>query len=106
MKIELLWIDGCPSVQPMLESLESELRAEGIDAVIELVRVRDNADAVMKKFPGSPTVLIDGVDPFAETHQTSFGIQCRLYPTIEGLRPTPTREMLRAALRQAHRHSS
>jgi hypothetical protein len=104
MKIELLWIEGCPSYEPTLESLEQAMREVKIAAPIEMVRVRNDADAVAKKFLGSPTIRIDGVDPFAEPHQTDFAMQCRVYQTSDGLRGIPTREMLRAALR--NRYSS
>ncbi len=101
MKLEILWIDGCPSYESMLESLEQVMREEKIAAPIEMVQVRDDSDAVAKKFLGSPTLRIDGVDPFAEPHQTNFAMQCRLYQTSKGLRGVPTQEMLRSALRNA-----
>lgn len=99
MKIELFWLDGCPSIQATLELLEQTMREEKIDAQVEMVQVIDDADAVAKKFLGSPTIHINGVDPFAQPNQTTFAMQCRVYPTPAGLRGVPTQEMLRAAFR-------
>ncbi len=98
MKIELFWLDGCPSSQATRELLERTLREEKIDARVEMVQVRDDADAIAKKFLGSPTIRIDGIDPFAQPNQTDFAMQCRVYPTPAGLRGVPSQEMLRAAL--------
>jgi hypothetical protein len=99
MKIELLWFDGCPSYQNAQEILEQVLREEKISAPIEMVQVSDSADAVAKKFLGSPTIHLDGFDPFALPGQEDFEMQCRVYRTPAGLKGSPTKEMLRAAVR-------
>lgn len=98
MKIELFWIAGCPAYQATRELLEQILREEKIDAPVEMVQVYDDADAIAKKFLGSPTIHIDGIDPFAQPSQTNFAIQCRVYHTPAGLKGIPTQEMLRTAL--------
>lgn len=46
MKIELLYFNGCPSWQRGLENLKSALQLEGIETNVNLVNVRDDADAV------------------------------------------------------------
>ena len=101
MKIELLWFDDCPSYQDARELLEQALREEKIIAPIEMVQVRDNADAVAQKFLGSPTIRLNGVDLFAEAGQNNFAMQCRVYRTPAGLKGWPTKEMLRAAVKGA-----
>jgi hypothetical protein len=40
-------------------------------------------------FRGSPTVLVDGRDPFAD-RQAPVGLSCRVYSTPEGLAGAPT----------------
>ncbi|MDE3089533.1 MAG: DUF2703 domain-containing protein [Chloroflexota bacterium] len=99
MKIELLWFDECPSYQGARELLEQVLREEKIDAAIEMVQVRDHADALAKRFLGSPTIRLNGVDQFAEPGQESFAMQCRVYRTPDGLKGVPTKGMLRAAVK-------
>lgn len=100
MKVELLWFDGCPSYRHAQELLEQVLREENIVAPIEMVQVHDSADAFAKKFLGSPTIRLNGADPFAEPGQNNFAMQCRVYRTPEGLKGWPTKEMIRAAVRE------
>jgi hypothetical protein len=53
--------------------------------------------AVRLGFRGSPTLLIDGHDPFA-SERDSVGLACRVYRTSEGKDGAPSVEDLRAAL--------
>ena len=55
----------------------------------------DEAEAA--SFRGSPTILIDGVDPFANGTEP-LGLTCRLFPTPDGLAGAPTIEQIEAAL--------
>jgi hypothetical protein len=49
-------------------------------------------------FRGSPTVLVNGRDPFADT-DSPVGFSCRVYRTEGGLAGAPTVEQLVAVLR-------
>jgi hypothetical protein len=53
------------------------------------------------RFIGSPTILLDGRDPFDGTDSGPFGLTCRVYSTPEGLVGSPTPEQLRVVLRDA-----
>ena len=53
------------------------------------------------KFRGSPTLLIDGVDPFADL-DAPIGLSCRLYKTEHGYSGAPTLDQLRAVLDEAN----
>ncbi len=101
MKVELLWFDGCPSYQRARELIEQVLREEEIDAPIEMIQVHDDEQAIRMKFLGSPTIRLNGVDPFAEPGQGNFAMQCRVYRAPEGLKGWPTKAMLRAVVRNA-----
>lgn len=48
-------------------------------------------------FKGSPTVLIDGVDPFGSGKE-SVGLSCRLYKTETGDAGSPTLQQLKRAV--------
>ena len=48
-------------------------------------------------FRGSPTVLVDGRDPFADP-DAPVGLSCRVYRTDAGLAGAPTVEQLFAVL--------
>lgn len=53
-------------------------------------------------FHGSPTVLIGGMDPFADV-STVVGLACRFYRTPDGPAEVPTIEQLRDAIQRASR---
>jgi hypothetical protein len=98
MKIDLLYIDDCPSWQGALENLKAALKAEGLEAVIRLVRVPDEAEAARLHFLGSPSFCLDGVDFWPEQRER-YNLNCRIYATTQGLNGFPTVEMLREKLR-------
>jgi hypothetical protein len=95
MRVILLHFDGCPHWQILAERLEA-LSGE-LDFTVErqVVDTPEAAEAV--GFRGSPTVLVDGIDPFADP-AAPVGLSCRVYSTPEGLRGSPTEAMLRQAL--------
>lgn len=97
VRIQLLYFDGCPGWHVMHDRLlEVAASVDGAPAV-ELVEVRSPAEATAWGFHGSPSVLVDGVDPFAEA-DAPVGMACRLYRTPEGLRGVPTLDQLAAVL--------
>jgi hypothetical protein len=51
------------------------------------------------QFRGSPTILIDGRDPFANPDQP-FGLSCRVYQTEEGPQGAPTEAQLQRLVEQ------
>ena len=96
--MELLWWEGCPSTERALDDLRSALREAGIDpAAIELREVVSNEQAELERFPGSPTIRINGHDPFPGDR--SIGLSCRIYRTSDGRSsPTPDPQELRSAI--------
>ena len=53
-------------------------------------------------FRGSPTILIDGRDPFA-TGAEPIGMSCRVFRTEHGAQGAPTEAQLREVLGSARR---
>ena len=98
MKIELFYFDGCPSWQEALENLKNALKAEGLEASIHPIMVNDDAEAARMKFLGSPSFRVDGMDLWP-AERKRFNLNCRVYPTPQGLQGAPTVEMLREKLR-------
>ena len=97
MKIDLLYIDDCPSWQGGLENLKAALEAEGLEADIRLVRVPDDTEAARLKFLGSPSFCVEGVDLWPDERKR-YALSCRVYATPQGLQGFPTLEMLREKL--------
>jgi protein-disulfide isomerase len=96
--VTLQYFDGCPNWQDADDKLLAALALAGItDVAVHRQLVETVEDAERLGFLGSPTVLIDGVDPFAEPGATP-GLSCRVYRTDAGLSGAPSVAQLRAAL--------
>ena len=98
--MSLLSIEGCPNVPVADARLAEALLRAGLQHLrVEHVLVTSHEQAQALGFRGSPTVLIDGVDPFAGDAPAAFGLTCRVYRTGSGLNGAPSVEALTAALR-------
>ncbi len=95
MEVTLLYFDGCPSWRVADERL-AVLSAERPDVVVTRRVVDTPEEAERTGFLGSPSILVEGVDVFAEPG-AQVGLSCRRYPTPEGYAGAPTLEQLRAA---------
>lgn len=93
--VTLLYFDGCPNWQIADERLRG-LRSE-LDFMLEHRKVETPEEAERAGFRGSPTVLVDGTDPFARGDEPS-GLACRVYPTPDGSQGSPTVAQLREVL--------
>lgn len=98
-EITLRYFDGCPNWQVAKERIEQVLTELGQDQTVKLERVESPEQADELEFRGSPTVLIDGKDPFDATGPT--GLSCRVYRTDAGLEGAPSVDQLVAALKEA-----
>jgi hypothetical protein len=98
MRIELLYWEGCPSHPEALELLEETLRRHGVAADVEVREVVTDADAAALRFPGSPTIRIDGRDVDPDGADAPPSLTCRIYRTPDGVSPLPTREQLEEAV--------
>jgi hypothetical protein len=97
MRIEVLYVPGCPNHAAAIDSVNEALRIEQMDAVVEEVEVSDAVAAQTLCFPGSPTIRINGVDA-EPNEQLSFGLACRLY---SGASHVPSQAALRRAIASA-----
>ncbi len=100
MRVQLLYFDGCPSWQVADARLREALQTLGRPAEVEKVLVATPEEAEHWNFRGSPSVLVDGEDPFPQS-RTPVGLTCRLYPTPEGLGGSPTVDQLVDVLSRA-----
>jgi hypothetical protein len=99
MTVELLWWDGCPSHPEALAELERILREEGIEAEVARVEIESDEQAQQERFPGSPTIRIDGDDIVPPGEGDPFSLTCRVYRTRDGrISPLPDPEDLRQAI--------
>ena len=98
MKVEILYFDGCPTYLGASKALRRVLEEQGVDAEVELVAVNTDEEAQELRFAGSPTIRVDGEDLFPVPERAGYALGCRMYTTPEGLRGSPTAEMLKEAL--------
>jgi hypothetical protein len=104
VRVELLWWEGCPSHPEALRQLERVLSEEGVEATVERVEVTSDEQARRERFPGSPTIRIDGRDVVAPRDGEPFGLTCRVYRLRDGrVSPVPDPEDVREAVANAGR---
>ncbi|MGP0564721.1 MULTISPECIES: DF family (seleno)protein [unclassified Nitrospina] len=99
MKIELLHFENCPNSQPALELLQDVMRQEGVDIPIQSIAVQTLDDAEKHRFPGSPTIRIDGLDVEGEVGYP-FGLGCRIYLVDGNTHYWPPRQWIEEAIRK------
>jgi hypothetical protein len=98
MRLEILQVRGCPNVALLEGRIEQAL--VGVAAEVELVHrvIGDQQDATAAGMVGSPTLLVDGRDPFATAGQLP-SLSCRLFRDDQGgVEGAPSVAALREAL--------
>ncbi|NIK54655.1 hypothetical protein [Kribbella shirazensis] len=101
MRLEVLHVPECPNVAPMLDRL-----ALVTDVPVTTRMIDTDADAVRFGMVGSPTLLVDGVDPFVSVDDDEecacTTLSCRLYRDEAGrIVPAPSVGQLRKANRRS-----
>ena len=100
MKVELLYVRGCPHHGETRVLLRQVLDGANIAAAIEEIEVRGNDEAEALGFLGSPSIRIDGRDIEAGAgERRDFGMSCRVYASEAGYSGVPPQEMIRDAMR-------
>lgn len=94
-RVTVQYFDGCPNWKVLDQRLR-DLSGE-FDITIGHHRVEKPAEAERVTFRGSPTLLVDDVDPFAAGDEP-VGLACRVYLTDDGPQGAPTIEQLRSVL--------
>ena len=98
MEIDVLYVADCPNRTLTRHRLDEALKGAGLgSATIRQHEVRSDEEAARLGMRGSPSILIDGRDPFAEPGQGT-SLSCRLYPGDAGPTGAPSVEQLVAAL--------
>jgi Alkylmercury lyase len=100
MDLTLLAVPDCPNAPVLGDRLAAVLDGRAGVSVSHQV-ISDEGEAARRGMHGSPTLLIDGVDPFAEPGQPP-SMSCRLYRDENGqLSGEPSAGQLRQAVEQA-----
>ena len=83
MHLTILAVPDCPNA-PVLESRLAAVLTGRADVSVSHELITDEGEAARRGMHGSPTLLIDGADPFAEPGQPP-SMSCRLYRGDDGL---------------------
>ncbi len=100
MELTVLAVPGCPNA-PVLEQRLAEVLAGWPGVTVRRRVIANEADAARWRMHGSPTLLVNGRDPFAEAG-LGPAVACRMYRGENGrLDGAPSVAALRQALEQA-----
>jgi hypothetical protein len=101
ISLQVLHVPDCPNLAPMLERLR-----QATDLPVAVRGLATDHAAAAAGMHGSPTLLIDGRDPFAHPDPTDrgFGLACRIYRDEHGRAvPAPSVAQLQDAITVASR---
>jgi hypothetical protein len=89
MEIELLYVPNCPHRRTARRHLDAALAEQGLVAVVREREVASPEEADQYGMHGSPTIRVDGRDPFADPGARP-SLSCRLYGGEHGASGAPT----------------
>ena len=103
MRVEFLYDPDCPSHEAALARLREVISEQYSVADLVVEAVTSRAQVQQRRFLGSPTIRVNGVDidPASE-HRRDYALTCRAYVKADGrISPLPPRELIREALQRA-----
>ena len=101
MMLEVLHVPDCANLQTLLDRL-----AEATDVPVATHEVASDDEAIALGMAGSPTLLVDGIDPFTDPDRSGSGLWCRIYRDENGrMTAAPSIEQLREAIVAAARRN-
>jgi hypothetical protein len=89
MEIDLLYVPECPNRDLARAHVEGALVQAGLAAVVREQEVGTSEEAARLGMRGSPTILVNGQDPFGAAPD-STALSCRLYHSEAGFTGAPT----------------
>lgn len=98
MKITIQYFDGCPHWKLADERLRRVIASiPTADTALEYQLIDSPEMAERVGFRGSPTILVDGRDPFAAGNEP-IGMSCRVFRTEDGVQGSPSEAQLQQLL--------
>lgn len=101
VEVELLVVPNCPNEQITAARLRTALDLLGLTRTqVKSSVVTSQPEADRRGFSGSPTILLDGRDPFPDAGSQP-ALACRIYLTATAPAGVPTVDELRRVLERA-----
>ncbi len=97
MRVELLYTEDDPGYMTARQNLVEVLSEDAFETPVQMIAVGSLADAELLRFPGSPTIRIDGEDIHPGS-ATGIGTGRREYP---GDGSVPGKRLIRGAVERA-----
>jgi len=102
MKVEVLYIEGCPNHWPALERVVGVLQESALSVAVTEIAVESVEQAKTLGFLGSPSIRVNGADVEPEAEGLSeFSYSCRTYTEQDKRSGVPSQELIRRAIHQA-----
>lgn len=90
MKIEFMYSKATGRSKEAEEALRQAIEATEVQAEVIYTEVLDSEDARAKKFLGSPTIRVEGIDvEYGEREPDEYQAGARYYNTLQGWKPYP-----------------
>ena len=87
MRIDILHIADCPNLSVARSRVDEALNQAGLNATIRELEVMTPEEALRVGMHGSPTILVEGRDPFDGVEGS---LACRLYRERGAVEGAPT----------------
>lgn len=102
MQVELLKIPDCPGADIAYARLREILDHLGVGDTIRTIEIATEEEARRLRFPGSPTLRIDGhdVDPSGD-RIAQYAVACRLYGSRGSADNAPSAAAIRRSVDDA-----
>jgi len=96
--VEILYTDVCPFWKDTLKTINEIIKELNITVAVKKTRIANEEEAKNNRFPGSPTVRINGVDVDPIAKETEGYIGCRIYNYQGKTYEYPPKQMIKTAL--------
>jgi len=98
--VEILYTDACPFWKETLKTINDVVKELNIVITVKKTRITSEEEARRHRFPGSPTVRINGVDIDPAAKETEGYIGCRIYLYEGRTYESPSKQMIKSALKR------
>ena len=108
MKIEFGYSKSTGIGKEADEAMKQAIEATGVAAEVSYIEVTDSEDAKAKKFLGSPSIRVNGIDvEYGEREPDEYQAGTRYYNTPQGWKPFPHARLIANTILEAmHREES
>ncbi len=95
MRIDFLYSKSTGRGKETEEALKQAIEATEVEAEVVYTEVMDSEDAKTKKFLGSPSIRVEGVDvEYGEREPDEYQAGTRYYNTPQGWKPYPHAKLI------------